>query len=157
MRTLLKKFEQAFGTSAQIKNFGRSDLFMIEIGSDRMIEASAWLRMEESFRMDYLENLSVYEAKDHLFVSAFIRSLTHHHHLVLRTSVAIHGANESVSFPSLVGVWSQAEPFEAEISPLFGIHFTGSERARSIQKNFGNFGGGYPLRKSFDWGEEFKP
>lgn len=156
MRTLLKKFEHAFGSSAQIKNFGRSDLFMIEIESARMIEAAAWLRMEESFRMDYLENLSVYEAKDHLFVTAFVRSLTHHRHLVLRTSVPVAGANESVSIPSLIGIWSQAEPFEAEISPLFGVQFTGVQRSRAIQKNFGDFGG-YPLRKAFDWGEDFKP
>lgn len=156
MRTLLKKFEQAFGAAAQIKSFGRSDLFMIEIDSERMIEAAAWLRMEESFRMDYLENLSVYEAKNHLYLSAFIRSLTHHQHLVLRSSVAVDGADDSVSFPSLVGIWSQAESFEAEISPLFGIQFTGAARLRTIQKNFGEFAG-YPLRKAFDWGEEFKP
>lgn len=156
MRTQLNKLESAFGGVLQIRNFGRSDRFLIEVDFDAFVEVAAWLRMEESFRMDFLEALTVFEAKGKFALSYFIRSQSQNHQLVLRTNVAVPGLRETAKVPSMIGVWSHAEPFEGELAPLFGIEFTGTRAPGTVRKNFGVYAG-FPLRKSFEWQEEIAP
>lgn len=155
MRALLKKLESAFGSAIQIKNFGRSEGLIVEVSSSRMVEVCAWTRMEESYRLDFLEMLSVYEARGKLHISAFVRSTPLGHSLVLRTTVDLPGESEWVEFPSLTQTWPQAMPFESELSPLFGIRFVGASD-QGARKDFGNFGG-FPMRRSFTWGSEAVP
>jgi NADH:ubiquinone oxidoreductase subunit C len=156
VRTQLNKVETFFGSAIQVKNFGRSDRFIVEVEFDRLLEVAAWLRMEESFRMDFLEALTVYENKHRFYFSYFLCSLPHNLRLVLRTSTPVPEATERVEIKSVIGVWPHAEPFESELSPLFGINFTGSKGTEKVKKVFGKFSG-YPLRKDFEWGEKVEP
>ncbi len=153
MRTLLKKLETAFPSVVHVKNFGRSEQLLIEVGADQLIEIAAWLRMEESFRMDFLENSSIYEMKGKFTISYFLRSYSQDHQLVLRTSVVAPSGNEEIEFPSVTGIWPQAEAFENEQAALFGVRFTGKTAISRVKRNLGPFEG-FPLRKSFEWGEQ---
>jgi len=152
MRTLLKKLESDFGQAVTIKKFGRSDQFVVEIEAEKLVEIATWLRMQEAFRMDFLENLSLFESKGKTVFSYFLRSGSQGLQLVLRTSLATPNGGARLEIPSILGVWSHAESFESEAEKMFGVHFSGENRASSVRKNFG-LGDEYPLRKSFEWGD----
>jgi NADH:ubiquinone oxidoreductase subunit C len=156
VRTQLNKLESAFGGALQVRNFGRSDRFLVEVDFAAFVEVAAWLRMEESFRMDFLEALTAFETKGKFALSYFIRSQSQDLQLVLRTNVAVPGPRETAKVPSMIGIWSHAEPFESELAPLFGIDFVGARPAGGVRKNFGAYAG-FPLRKSFEWNEEITP
>jgi NADH:ubiquinone oxidoreductase subunit C len=156
MRALLKKLESAFGSSTQIRTFGRSEDLLVDVGASAFFEVCAWLRMEESFRLDFLESLTVSEAKGKFTVTAFVRSLPVGHHLAVRTVVDVPEERDWLDFPSVSRVWPQAVPFESELSPLFGIRFVGASTSLSVTKDFGKFDG-FPLRKAFTWGRESLP
>jgi len=153
MKSLLKKIEAAFGSAIQIETLGRSEQYMAEVKPDKLMEVAAWLRMEESFRMDFLENISIYEMKGVFVVSYFLRSNSQDICFILRTNLSTPQGMEKVELPSVIGVWSQAEAFEAEQSALFGISFSGENTNARVSRNFGDFSG-FPLRKSFSWGEQ---
>ncbi len=112
--------------------------------------------MEESFRMDFLECLTVAEIKGKFQFSYFLRSHTQDKRIVLRTFVPVPAANERAEFPSMGGTWTQAVPFESELAPLFGIHFVGGTDRGAVRKDFGVFDG-FPLRKGFTWGKAVMP
>ncbi|MBC7387287.1 MAG: NADH-quinone oxidoreductase subunit C [Cryobacterium sp.] len=152
MQLPLKKLLELFGEAAQLGEFGALRIDLLNVDVSRLIEAAAWLRMEESFRMDFLENASVFEKDGKLLFTYFIRSFSKPHRLVLRSSVPAPVGNEWVDFPSLVRIWPQAEAFESEMEILFGVRFADRPPNRQHLKNFGKFDG-FPLRKSFEWGE----
>ena len=156
MRTQLNRLEGVFGAKVQIRNFGRSERFVAEVTFENLLEIAAWLRMEESFRMDFLEAFTVSELKGKFVLSYFIRSYSQNLQLVLRASVVVPGALETVDVPSMIGVWPHAEPFENELAPLFGIRFVGVRGTGEIRKGFGTYEG-FPLRKSFEWREDYSP
>lgn len=156
MRTQLNKLEGAFGGAVQVRNFGRSERFVADAEFSRILEVAAWLRMEESFRMDFLEAFTVYESKAKFTLSYFIRSHSQSLQMVLRTAVPVPDAQTLAKVPSIVGVWPQAEPFETELSALFGMEFAGAPAPGGVRKVFGRFDG-YPLRKAFEWREEIAP
>lgn len=156
MRTQLNRLESIFGGSLQVKNFGRSEHFVVEADFEILLEVAAWLRMEETFRMDFLESFTVFESKSKFVLSYFIRSHSQNIQLVLRSSVAVPGARDRAKVPSMIGVWPHAEPFENELAPLFGIEFHGARGTNGVKKIFGDFPG-FPMRKGFDWREEIAP
>src|SRR5690606_28594795 len=121
MRALLKKLEAAFGSSVKVSGFGRSECMVVEIVSGRVEEVCSWLRMEESFRLDFLEAFTAFEAKGKLNFSLFLRSMAIGHSLVVRMSAPLADEKEWVEFPSLGKIWTQATSFESELSPLFGV------------------------------------
>jgi len=153
VRNPFSELEARFGEAVQVRNFGRSNRYVIEATLTRWVEVAAWLRMEESQRIDFLEALTVTELKGRFILSAFIRSHVQGGEVVLRTSLPVPGATERAEIPSLVGVWPHAEAFETELAPLFGIQFTGSRGVGGVRKFFGTYDG-FPLRKNFDWLEE---
>lgn len=146
----LSSLEAAFGSAVQIRNFGRSERFVVEIEFSKLVEVAAWFRMEETQRMDFLEAFTVYESRGRLVLSYFVRSHPHGGRIVLRSTVLTPAATEFAEVPSMIGVWSHAEPFEAELAPLFGIRFTGARGTGGVRKTFGKFSG-FPLRKAFEW------
>jgi NADH:ubiquinone oxidoreductase subunit C len=156
VRTQLNRLESVFGPKLHIRNFGRSERFVVEVNFANLLEVAAWLRMEENFRMDFLEAFTVSEGKGKFILTYFIRSNSQNMQLVLRTSVPVPGAAEFVEVPSMIGVWPHVEPFENELSPLFGIRFDGARGAGDIRKNFGTYDG-FPLRKAFTWRDEYSP
>ncbi len=156
MRALLKKLEAAFSTGVTTHSFGRSDEVVAEVSAKILLDVAAWLRMEESFRLDFLEMFSVAELKDQLQFSFFLRSYTRDVKIVLRTRLLSPAAKEWIEFPSMVRIWPQAEAFESELSSLFGIRFLDGPPASSVRKNFGTYDG-FPLRKSYTWNHEVEP
>ncbi len=156
MRTQLNKLEDRFGAGIQVKNFGRSPHPLVEIRPDQLIEVATWVRMEESFRLDFLEALTLFENSEQYYFSYFLRSLIHHSQVVLRTHLPEPSNEQRLVIASVIGIWPHAEPFETELAPLFGVNFTGATGSGLVRKNFGKFGG-HPLRKSFEWGERFEP
>jgi NADH:ubiquinone oxidoreductase subunit C len=139
-----------------VRNFGRSEHFVVEVEFQSFLEVAAWVRMEEKLRMDFLEALTIFESKGKFFLSAFIRSHSQSVQMVLRTSLLVPGARERAKIPSLIGVWPHAEPFETELAPLFGVEFTGSRGTGGVRKVFGAFEE-FPLRKGYTWAEGASP
>lgn len=156
MRTLLNRLEEVFGGAIQVRNFGRSERFVVEVEYEKLLEVAAWLRMEESFRMDFLESFTIFEQKARFVLSYFIRSHSQNLQIVLRANVAVPGAQERARVPSMIGVWPHAEAFESELAPLFGVEFYGAHGLGGVRKVFGKFGG-FPMRKAFEWREESFP
>jgi NADH:ubiquinone oxidoreductase subunit C len=156
VRTQLSKLERVFGSVLHVRNFGRSERFVIEVEFANLLEVAAWLRMEETFRMDFLEAFTVFESKNKFALSYFVRSHTQNIQLVLRTTVDVPDPLVRATAPSMIGVWPHAEAFETELSPLFGIDFIGAHGSDGVRKNFGTYEG-FPLRKAFDWQEGFTP
>ena len=156
MRTQLNRLEAVFGTAIQVRNFGRSEKLVVEVEFAKLLEITTWLRMEENFRMDFLEAFTIFESKGKLVLSYFIRSHPHNLQLVLRSSVGVPGPHELAKVPSMIGIWPHAEAFETELAPLFGVDFVGARGTGGVRKVFGVFDG-YPLRKSYEWQEGFEP
>ena len=156
MRTQLNRLESVFGTKVQIRNFGRSERLVAEVNFENLLEIAAWLRMEETFRMDFLEAFTVAELKGKFVLTYFVRSHSQNSQLVLRSAVTVPGPTEFVEIPSMIGIWPHAEPFESELASLFGIQFTGARGGGEVRKNFGTYDG-FPLRKSFEWRDGFSP
>lgn len=155
MRALLKKLETAFGSAVQVLNFGRSEGLIVEVSAEQMADVCSWLRMEESFRLDFLESFTAFESRGKLHFSAFLRSTTIGHALVVRAAVDVPNEKEIVEFSSLTRIWPQAASFESELAPLFGVSFVRG-RESSVKKDFGAFDG-FPMRKHFTWGAEGSP
>ena len=155
MRALLKKLETAFGSAVQIRSFGGSEGLIVEIDPKLIIEICAWVRMEESFRLDFLETLSVFESRGKLHFTLFLRSLPIGHFIAMRTSLETPADTAHLNFPSLSRIWPQAIAYENELSPLFGIRFIDAVPAK-VLKNYGEFTG-FPLRKSYTWGRQVEP
>jgi NADH:ubiquinone oxidoreductase subunit C len=156
VRIQLNRLEAVFGSAIQVRNFGRSEKLSVEVEFSKLLEIATWLRMEENFRMDFLEAFTIFESKGKLIFSYFIRSHPHNLQLVLRSSRVVPGSHERVNIPSMIGIWPHAEAFETELAPLFGIEFTGSQGMGGVRKVFGNFDG-FPLRKGYEWQESFEP
>lgn len=144
--------EKTFGSFVHVRNFGRSERFVIEVDFNKLVEVAAWLRMEEMQRMDFLEAFTIYEARGKFVLSYFLCSNPHGTRMVLRSSIQVPSEKEWIEIPSVIGIWPHAEPFENELASLFGIHFKGSKGTGGVRKSFGTFSG-FPLRKSFFWNE----
>jgi NADH:ubiquinone oxidoreductase subunit C len=150
------KLEAQFGGDARMGALGRSERAVVEIPLARAVEICSWARMEESLRLDFLEAFTIHEAGARFVLTWFARSLSIGHEVAIRAEVDAPDEREWLDLPSLVAVWPQAEPFETELSPLFGVRFTGRHRASAVMKDFG-VPEGFPLRKTFLWGGEAQP
>jgi len=132
--------------SAQLKPFGRTDQLVLEVRAADLLKTAAWVRSEESARMDFLENFSCYEFRSKLVFSYFLRSQVHGKTLILRTEETVP-ENERLPIPSVAAVWPMVQPFEDEIHELFGIDFTPNRGRYAAATAF-------PLRKTYVWESE---
>ncbi len=152
LKNLAQKLDRELSISSILKPFGRTEQIILDVKGDDLMKVAGWLRLEESTRLDWLENLSCFESKSKLFLSYFLRSQILNHTLIVRCELLIPD-EKMISAHSVASIWPMVHPYEDEISALFGIQFKEKYDRRSIKGvHFGE--GNYPLRKSYVWKEK---
>ena len=117
---------------------------------------STFLRDEENFQFDWLNNLSGvhYPAKEvpeeseekpinEIEVVYHLYSMKHRHNIILKTRVPV----SSPKIPSVAMVWRTADWHEREAYDLFGIEFTDHPDLRRIL--LPDDWEGFPLRRDY--------
>lgn len=151
LKYLAQKLDRELTVSSTLKPFGRTEQIVLDVKSEDLAKVAGWLRMEESARLDWLENLSCFESKSKLVLSYFLRSQILDHALIVRCELSIP-EGEKVSVTSVASVWPMVHPYEQEIASLFGVEFKGNHSQRGV-KGISFAEGAYPLRKSYVWEE----
>jgi NADH-quinone oxidoreductase subunit C len=128
------------GASAQV-SFGQ---LTVDVPASGWHDAALAVRDDSSLDCAFFDWLSAYDdVQDGLAVVAHVWSVTHRHHLRLRTHVARDGG----SLPSLTDVWSGANWHERETFEMFGVVFDGHPNLTPLLLPDGFEG--RPLRKDF--------
>ena len=117
---------------------------------------STFLRDEENFQFDWLNNLSGvhYPAKEvpeeseekpinEIEVVYHLYSMKHRHNIILKTRIPV----SSPKIPSVAMVWRTADWHEREAYDLFGIEFTDHPDLRRIL--LPDDWEGFPLRRDY--------
>ena len=113
------------------------------VPSERIVEASKWLREAPDLAMDYLRCLTGVDDGDALRVLYHLYSYEHRHAIVLE--VSLDRASPSVA--SVAGLWPTANWFEREAWDLVGIDFSGHPNLRRLLMP--EDWEGHPLRKDY--------
>lgn len=154
LKNLAQKLDRELSVSSTLKPFGRTEQIVLDVKAGDLSKVAGWLRLEESSRLDWLENLSCFEAKSKLVLSYFLRSQILDHELIVRCELSFP-EGERTSIASVTSVWPMVHPYEEEISSLFGVDFKGNSSQRDV-KGIEFADGEFPLRKSYVWEEEVR-
>jgi len=128
------------GASAQV-SFGQ---LTVDVPAATWHDAALAVRDDDALACGFFDWLSAYDDVDAgLAVVAHVWSVTHRHHLRLRTHVPRDGG----SLPSVSDVWSGANWHERETFEMFGIGFDGHPNLVPLLLPDGFEG--HPLRKEF--------
>ncbi len=151
---LIQKLEKLVPRAVlEFKPFGRSESQAVWIELGALLKVAQALKEDQSFRMDWLENLSAHEADGALVLTYFVRSSITGRSLFLRGTLVFENSTSEIPFVSVSSIWPMAKPFEREISELFGVRFEGSEKEG--KELLPNQWSGYPLRKEYKFPTEF--
>jgi NADH-quinone oxidoreductase subunit C len=116
----------------------------VDVPAARWIEAVEVARTDGAVAAGYFDWLSaVDELDDGFSVLVHLWSLTHHHHVLLRTRVP----RDAATLPTLTGVFRGAAWHERETHEMFGIGFEGHPGLAPLLLPEGFEG--HPLRKEF--------
>jgi len=128
------------GASAQV-GFGQ---LTVDVPAAGWHAAALAVRDDAALACTFFDWLSAYDdVEAGLAVVAHVWSVTHRHHLRLRTHVPADGG----SLPSLTDVWPGANWHERETNEMFGIVFDGHPNLVPLLLPDGFEG--HPLRKDF--------
>jgi len=150
LKAINQKIDKELGIQTQLKAFGRTRDLMLECSSADFFRLAAWLRSEDSTRLDWLDNLSATEVKSKVVLTYFLRSRALAHGLILKTETPLDDRPKS-ALESVVSVWPMAQVFEEEITALFGVAFKNGVPATDVQAGYFGKPGEYPLRKDYAW------
>lgn len=141
----------------------------IEVAAEAIVEVGTWLRDEDRFAFEHLNNLcgvDYYEPDpkksksfDHeprLEVVYHLSSYTYKYRLTLKVRLPRWQGDvtgELPEIPSVSGVWAIADWHEREAYDMFGIRFTGHPNLRRIlcPEDWE----GFPLRKDYEFPLEY--
>ena len=120
----------------------------VEVPASGWVDAARFVRDDPEVACGYFDWLSAYDAADaesgpRLAVVLHVWSLTHRHHLRLRTLVS----GEPPRLASLTDVWAGANWHERETFEMFGAVFEGHPNLVPLLLPDGFEG--HPLRKDF--------
>jgi len=128
------------GASAQV-SFGQ---LTVDVPASAWHDAAVAVRDDPSSACGFFDWLSAYDDLEAgLAVVAHVWSVTHRHHVRLRTHVARDGG----ALPTLTDVWAGANWHERETSEMFGVVFDGHPNLVPLLLPDGFEG--HPLRKDF--------
>jgi NADH-quinone oxidoreductase subunit C len=114
------------------------------VKSDSLLAVAAFLRDNESLKLDYLNYITAVDYFSYFEVVYQMTSLEHNHTVVIKTRCY---GRENPVLPSVIGLWQGADFQEREIYDLMGISFEGHPNMKRIflWEGFP----GYPLRKDY--------
>jgi NADH-quinone oxidoreductase subunit C len=122
----------------------------IWIEAQTLENVALFLKNDNEYKVDWLENLSVVEFEGVFVVSYFIRSTTTPFRCVIRASAVPSSPQAPVPFPSIREIWPMGTPMEEEAEELFGIQF--SKHPPNLLPEGWT---GFPLRKNYVFPREF--
>lgn len=131
--------ERNKGAVLEKSRFGRSELGLFWIATDKIQEVARTIKGEAGF--DFLENLNGMQVEENLVITYFVRKTETDEMIVLRISAEVGFSDDWVELDSVSSVWQMAQPMEAELSRLFGVKIPGQANVKEWD--------GFPLRKSF--------
>jgi len=108
-----------------------SRLMAVRVAPARLEELARFLKEERPLQFAFLANLSPVDRlgrAPRFEVVYHLRSLVFNYRLALRVDVP----DQTLSLPSLAGVWRAADWLEREAYDLFGIRFAGHPDLRRI-------------------------
>lgn len=141
----------------------------IEIAAESIVEVGTYLRDDERFAFEHLNNLcgvdycepdpkkaKSFNHEPHLEVVYHLSSYTHKHWLTLKVMLPRWQgdvAGELPEMPSVSEVWAIADWHEREAYDMFGIRFAGHPNLRRIlcPEDWE----GFPLRKDYEFPLEY--
>ncbi|MFC4077370.1 NADH-quinone oxidoreductase subunit C [Salinithrix halophila] len=113
------------------------------IPAARWLEVARFIKEDESFAFDFLQNLSGVDYETHMEVVVHLYSLEHRHSLCVRVKTD----REASIVPSVTQVWQAADWNEREVYDLLGIRFTEHPNLKRILMP--DDWVGHPLRKDY--------
>lgn len=125
---------------------GDSALF---VPADKIAVVVQVLKTEPQLAMDYLMNVSAFDAKEHIEVVYHLYSYKHRHKINLKVKAVRSGGQVA----SVSSVYGTANFQEREVFDHFGVGFTGHPDLRRIL--LPDDWVGYPLLKDYQEQEEY--
>lgn len=140
-----------------VRVFGKDKVPLITVDDKVLLPLCYLLNELQRNPLIWLENLVGFIHERNLILSYFLRSsvwefdLEQNDSVILRTEYVVPGRGECIRIPSILHIWAMAEPFEREISELFGVDFRNVDQNKktNIIRQFNWVGNSYPLRKNF--------
>jgi len=119
---------------------------LLLVEPSRLVELASFLKEERSWQFAFLANLSPVDwlgRAPRFEVVYHLRSLVFNYRLGLKVDVP----DETLTLPSLTGVWRAADWLEREAYDLYGIRFSGHPDLRRIM--MAEDWEGHPYRKDY--------
>ena len=145
----------------EIRQFGRSSVSSVWIEMAELLEVCRFLNFESTPTFDQLEDFAVMELDQSLVLTYFLTSSSDpSSRLMLRGSLDVNQNPNSLTVPSLAGIWKVATFFEREAADLFGVRFQtqsqGQEEGRdSFRELMPRGWEGFPMRKNYVFPKSF--
>ena len=99
-----------------------SDESSILVNKDAITEIISFLKTDPELDFNFLNYLTAVDYLDYFEVVYHLTSLTHNHSLVVKARCY---GRDTVSLPSITGLFMAANPQERELYDLMGISFEG--------------------------------
>jgi NADH-quinone oxidoreductase subunit C len=115
----------------------------VDVPAEAWVDAARIVRDDPDVACMFFDWLSAYDDSEQLAVVVHAWSMTHRHHVRLRTHVARDGG----SLPTLTEIWPGANWHERETYEMFGLTFDGHPNLLPLLLPEGFEG--HPLRKDF--------
>ena len=109
----------------------------------------ATLEELKSKGFDYLKKITAVDLLDHLEVIYILYNTSSKSDEIAK--VDLQGDN---SIPTIIHIYKAADWYERELSEMFGIRIEGREAKKLLLEEWD--GTEFPLRKSFEWGKDYK-
>ena len=118
----------------------------MKIKKEELIEK---LRELSSSGYNYLVKITAVDYIDHLEVIYFIRNMQNKKEENVRLDL-----KNGESLPTVIEIYKSADYYERELSEMFGIAIEGRDVKRLLLEKWDGLEA--PLRKSFQWGSDYK-
>ncbi|MGC8586004.1 MAG: NADH-quinone oxidoreductase subunit C [Candidatus Micrarchaeia archaeon] len=109
----------------------------------------ATLEELKSKGFDYLKKITAVDLLDHLEVIYILYNTSSKSDEIVK--VNLQGDN---SIPTIMHIYKAADWYERELLEMFGIRIEGREAKKLLLEEWD--GMEFPLRKSFEWGKDYK-
>ena len=146
---IYEKTQQKFpGAVAEIKN-EHVDPYIV-IKKDEIVDVCSFMKDDTELLFDFCSNISGVDDTKTFWVVYHLYSIKMNHLAVLK----VDAGKEDPWVPSVMSLWSTADWHEREAYDLYGIKFEGHKDLRRIL--LPEDWTGYPLRKDYDYPEDYQ-
>ncbi len=99
---------------------------------------------------DYLKKITAVDYIQYLEVVYVVYNLNNNKEEVIKARLEL----DELEIDTVIGLWKAADWYERELSEMFGIKINGRDAPRLLLEEWN--GVDPPLRKSFEWGKDYR-